>query len=131
MYVNRYVYILILEEISITNEFIKIVNKMKWGKLLFMKYDAYKNLVYEFYSSLKLRIDAKGNILDYTMNFRLHCKPHSVIPEKFAKWLDCDCEGMLNALLTFIKTGAWVDLGGRETYHSQTFKSIKMKNPIY
>lgn len=45
VYVGRCVYMQILEEIGIANEFMKIVNKMKWGKLFFNKYDAYKNLV--------------------------------------------------------------------------------------
>lgn len=55
--VGRCICMFILEEVGIVNELIEIVNRMKWGKLFVMRYDAYENLVYEFYSSLKLRTD--------------------------------------------------------------------------
>lgn len=57
--------------------------------------------MYEFYSSLKLRIDERDNILDYILRFRLHGEPCEVTPKELAQWLKCDCEGMLNTLRNF------------------------------
>lgn len=57
IHMSRCVYMFILEQVGVVDELIEIVNKMKWRNLYFMKYDEYKNLVHEFYSSLNLTID--------------------------------------------------------------------------
>lgn len=43
---GRSLYLLILEEIEITSEFMEIVNRIKWKTLFFIWLHAYKNLVY-------------------------------------------------------------------------------------
>lgn len=96
-----------------------------------MRYDAYENLVYEFYSSHKLRTDAQDNILDYTMNFILRGESHSVTLEKLVEWLEFDCEGMVHIPSTFNQTDAWIELGGRENYYLHTSKSTKLENTTY
>lgn len=49
-----------------------------------MRYNAYKNLVYKFYNSLKLRMDERDNILDYIMKFRFYGKLHLNTLKDFA-----------------------------------------------
>lgn len=90
---------------GINNEFIGNVNQMKWGKLFFMKFDVYKNLEYEVYSSLKLKTNIIDNILDCTISFGLYGEPHTITLEKPVEWLKCDYEGMLNAPWMFSQNG--------------------------
>lgn len=66
-----------------------------------MKYDEYKNLVHEFYSSLNLTMDEKDNILDYTMKFKLCGETSYSHSRKLIEWLECDYEGMLNTSTNF------------------------------
>lgn len=81
----RCVYLPILEQVRIIEEFMEVVNRMKQKNLFFMKYDAYKNLIYEYYSSLKLTTDERYNILDYMRRFRLCSKPYTVNSEQLVE----------------------------------------------
>lgn len=44
------------------------------------------------------------------MSFRLHGEDGTVIPKMFAKWLECDCEIMLNNLVNFNQSNTWNEL---------------------
>lgn len=79
----------------------KIITRIMWKKLFFMKLHVYKNLIYEFYSSLKLQMDSKNDIIDSTMNFRLCSENHMVTLEMFATWLEYDCDGILDTQTNF------------------------------
>lgn len=80
---------------------------------------------------LKLKIDGRGNILDYEMSFQLHGEPFTISPEIFAKWLECNYNGMLNAPSTFTLNTLWIDLGDGEVYLSHTLKLTELGNSVY
>lgn len=63
-----------LIELNIVNALFEIVRRMNWEKLFFTWMDVYANLVYEFYSLLRIKTDFGNNILDYTMELWLHGK---------------------------------------------------------
>lgn len=82
--------------------------------------------MYEFYSSLKVKTNNRNNILDFTMEFRLKGERCVVTHGILAKWLNCDCKGIFNALSKFSSNGAWVDLGGCEVYDAHMSISTKL-----
>lgn len=51
-------------------------------------------------------------------------------PETLVVWLECDCEGILNAPSTFSSVGAWTDLGDRGQYDSHASKSTKLNSCV-
>lgn len=61
----------------------------------------YVNLVYKFYSSLMMTTDTRNNLINYVMEFQLHGRECKVTLEMLTKWLDCNHEGVLNALSDF------------------------------
>lgn len=91
-----------------------------------MRLDAYQNLVYEFYSSLRMKTDGRDNILDYIIEFKLHGQNFKLTPEQLVEWLKCDCEGILNTLAFFTSGGTWIDLGGHEMYDPHGSKFTKL-----
>lgn len=71
----------------------KLVLGMSWWKsvgewngknLFFMHLDVYEDLVYECYSSLLMPTHENGNMIGYTMSFRISGDNYKVEPKKFA-----------------------------------------------
>lgn len=50
------------------------------------------------------------HIMDFTMKFRLHGKDHTVTLEMFAQQLECDDDGILNALTNYNYFITWNEL---------------------
>lgn len=51
-------------------------------------------------------------------------------PKMLVEWLDCDHEGVLNALSSFKSSTAWDDFMGQGIYNAHTLKSSKMVSLI-
>lgn len=108
----------------------EIIRRMRYERLFFLRMDAYVNLVYEFYSSLRIKTDARNNIQGYTIEFRLHDRKCTITPEMLARWLDYNDEGILNTTFKFRSNSAWDMLGGQKEYDLYTSKLSKMANPV-
>lgn len=74
---------------------------MQWEKLFSMQMDAYVNLVYEFYSLLRMSMDAQNNLLDYVIEFWSCGKKCRATLVMLTEWLECDYKGILKAPSTF------------------------------
>lgn len=60
------------------------------------------------------------------MFFRLKNIEHVVTPQKLAKWLDCDYEGLFQAPKDWNPQHAWHIVSGRGTYDVHLSKSTRL-----